>query len=71
LQPSEVRRALGFANLNMLAATTLHSAFKRLDTARFAAALQTWAVQALGPEVERWNNERQHGMECVVLMRGG
>jgi hypothetical protein len=48
LQPSAVRRALGFTDLGMPAATTLHYAFKRLDTAGFEAALQEWATQALG-----------------------
>ena len=49
LQPSEVRRALGFADQAMPAATTLHYAFKRLDTAGFEAALQDWAARASGP----------------------
>jgi len=48
LQPPEVRRALGFAAGGMPAATTLHYAFKRLDTAGFEAALQAWAARALG-----------------------
>jgi hypothetical protein len=49
LQPSEVRRALGFAHGGMPAATTLHYAFKRLDTAGFEARLQEWAARTLGP----------------------
>jgi hypothetical protein len=49
LQPPEVRRALGFPNLDMPAATTLHDAFKRLDTGGFEAALRAWAAQVLGP----------------------
>src|SRR5258705_3757705 len=48
LQPPEVRRALGFAERGMPAATTLHYAFKRLDIAGFEAALQEWAARALG-----------------------
>ncbi len=49
LQPEAVRRALGFPDGGMPAATTLHDAFKRLDVAGFEAALRTWAVQALKP----------------------
>lgn len=49
LQPAEVRRALGFSEGTMPAATTLHYAFKRLDTAGFEAALQVWATAALRP----------------------
>src|SRR5260370_13946742 len=41
LQPLAVRHALGFAEGDMPAATTLHYVFKRLDVARFEAALQT------------------------------
>jgi hypothetical protein len=48
LQPSGVRRALGFPDLETPAATTVYYAFKRLDTGRFEAALQAWAAQALG-----------------------
>lgn len=49
LQPPAVRHALGFVAGDgaMPAATTLHYVFKRLDVARFEAALQTWAAQAL------------------------
>jgi hypothetical protein len=49
LQPLEVRRALGFPEGGMPAATTLHYVFKRLDTTSFEAALQAWAAEALGP----------------------
>lgn len=49
LQPPEVRRALGFPDGGMPAATTLHYVFQRLDTAGFETALQTWAAAALGP----------------------
>ncbi len=49
LQPEAVRRALGFPDGGMPAATTLHYAFKRLDVAGFEAALRTWAAQALEP----------------------
>jgi hypothetical protein len=48
LQPPEVRRALGFPDGGMPAATTLHYVFKRLDTPQFEAALQVWATAALG-----------------------
>jgi DDE_Tnp_1-associated len=49
LQPPAVRHALGFGegDMPMPAATTLHYVFKRLDVARFEAALQTWAAQTL------------------------
>lgn len=49
LQPPAVRQALGFPDLDMPAATTLHYAFKRLDVAGFEAALQVWAGAVLGP----------------------
>ena len=48
MQPAEVRRAMGFRESAMPAATTLHDAFKRLDTTGFEAALQAWAAAALG-----------------------
>jgi hypothetical protein len=51
LQPGEVRRALGFTERStwgMPAATTLHYAFKRLDTASFETVLQEWAARTLG-----------------------
>jgi hypothetical protein len=54
LQPGEVRRALGFTERStpgpsaMPAATTLHYAFKRLDTEGFEVALQDWAARTLG-----------------------
>jgi DDE_Tnp_1-associated len=48
LQPEPVRRALGFPDEDMPAATTLHYTFKRLDVAGFEAALQEWAARALG-----------------------
>src|SRR5260370_34431644 len=47
LQPEPVRRALGFAEADMPAATTLHYVFKRLDVVSFEAALTAWAAQAL------------------------
>src|SRR5579863_1422436 len=46
MQPEEVRRALGFVDCAMPAATTLHYIFKRLDTEGFEAALQRWAGEA-------------------------
>ena|SRR5258708_2575120 len=49
LQPAEARRARGFPDHAMPAATTLHDAFKRVDTTGFEAALQAWAAEALGP----------------------
>jgi hypothetical protein len=48
LQPEPVRRALGFPDEDMPAATTLHYTFKRLEVAGFEAALQEWAARALG-----------------------
>lgn len=48
MQPPEVRRALGFPESAMPAATTLHYAFKWLDTTGFEAALHAWAAEALG-----------------------
>jgi hypothetical protein len=48
MQPAEARRAMGFPESAMPAATTLHYAFKRLDTTGFEAALQEWAAEALG-----------------------
>src|SRR5258708_40081789 len=39
MQPPEVRRALGFPESAMPAATTLHYAFKWLDTTGFEVAL--------------------------------
>jgi hypothetical protein len=47
LQVPAVRQALGFLEGEMPAATTLHYVFKRLDVARFEAALQGWAAQTL------------------------
>jgi hypothetical protein len=47
LQPPAVRHALGFAEGDMPAATTLHYVFKRLDVASFEATLQAWAAQTL------------------------
>ena len=48
MQPPKVRRALGFPDSALPAATTLHYAFKWLDTTGCAAALQAWAAAALG-----------------------
>ena len=47
LQPEPVRRALGFAEAAMPAATTLHDVCKRLDVVSVEAALTTWAAHAL------------------------
>jgi hypothetical protein len=47
LQPPAARRALGFREGAMPAATTLHYVFKRLDTVGFEAALQAWAARAV------------------------
>src|SRR5262249_10797215 len=47
LQPPAVRQALGFAEGDLPAATTLHYVFKQLNIAGFEAALQTWAAQTL------------------------
>ena len=47
LQPLAVRQALGFADRDMPAATTLHYLFKRLDGAGFEAVLQSWAAATL------------------------
>src|SRR5260221_13554303 len=46
-QPPAVRHALGFAEGDMPAATTLHYVFKRLDVASFEATLRAWAAQTL------------------------
>jgi DDE family transposase len=48
MPPPEVRRALGFPESAMSAATTLHYAFKWLDTTGVEAALHAWAAEALG-----------------------
>jgi hypothetical protein len=53
LQPEPVRRALGFPDGDMPAATTLHYVFKRLDVAGFEAALQAWAVQTLDSRTQQ------------------
>jgi|SRR5690242_4584710 DDE_Tnp_1-associated len=54
LQPPAVRQALGFvAGDDMPAATTLHYVFKRLDVARFEAALQTWAAETLDARTQQ------------------
>jgi hypothetical protein len=52
LQPLVMRQALGCAE-DMPAATTLHYVFKRLEVARFEAALQTWATQALDAHTQQ------------------
>ena len=46
-QPPAVRQALGFAEGDMPAATTLHDVFTRLNVAGVEAALQGWAAQTL------------------------
>jgi hypothetical protein len=48
MPPPEVRRALGFPESALLAATTLQDAFKRLDPTGFEAALHVWAAEAVG-----------------------
>lgn len=53
LQPLAVRHALGFTEGDMPAATTLHYVFKRLDVARFEAALQTWAAATLDARTQQ------------------
>lgn len=55
LQPEAVRHALGFAEGDgaMPASTTLHYVFKRLDVARFEAALQRWAAQTLDTRTQQ------------------
>ena len=53
LQPLGVRQALGFADGDMPAATTLHDVFKRLDVAGFEAALQAWAAQTLDSRTQQ------------------
>ena len=53
LQPLAVRHALGFAEGDMPAATTLHYVFKRLDVAHFEVALQTWAARTLDAHTQQ------------------
>jgi DDE_Tnp_1-associated len=53
LQTPAVRRALGFLDGDMPAATTLHYSFKRLDVAGFEAALRAWAAQALDARTQQ------------------
>jgi DDE_Tnp_1-associated len=53
LQPESVRRALGFPEGDMPAATTLHYVFKRLDVARFEATLQSWAAETLDARTQQ------------------
>jgi len=48
LPPPEVCRALGFSEGSMPAVTTLHYAFRRLDTLGCEAELCAWATPALG-----------------------
>lgn len=55
LQPPEIVVILGFVKKNgkpkkTPCAATLHRVFKRLDVARFEAALRDWAKQNLGDE---------------------
>lgn len=66
LQPEEVRRALGFPDGDMPAATTLHSVFKRLEVERFAAERQTWAAQML----ETLDGRSQHLVLDGKALRG-
>jgi DDE_Tnp_1-associated len=49
LQPPAVRRALGFAEADMPAHTTLHYVFKRLEVPAFETVLAEWALAVLGP----------------------
>jgi hypothetical protein len=53
LQPEAVRRALGFGDGDMPAATTLHYVFKRLDVAAFEREVQAWAAQALDARTQQ------------------
>src|SRR5260370_3336961 len=48
LPPQEVCRARGFSEGSMPAVTTLHYAFRRLDTLGCEAELCAWATPALG-----------------------